>query len=58
MLSDRCKKMVSGALKQTGLHFVIVNLAEVRIKANSTKEQREKLKISLHGCGLELMDDK
>jgi len=58
MLSDRCKQMVSGALKKMGLHFVIVNLGEVRIKDIITKQQREELKITLHECGLELLDDK
>ena len=58
MLSDRCKQMVVGALKKMGLHFAIVNLGEVRIKENITKEQREELSITLHECGLELIDDK
>ena len=58
MLSDRCKQMVAGALKKMGLHFVIVNLGEVRIKEGITKQQRQELKITLHECGLELMDDK
>ena len=58
MLSDRCKQMVAGTLKKMGLHFVIVNLGEVRINERITKEQREELKITLHECGLELMDDK
>ena len=58
MLSDRCKKMVSEVLKKMGLHFVIVNLGEVRIKNNITSQQREELKITLHEYGLELKDDK
>ncbi len=58
MLCDRCKLMVSRTLKKMGLHFVIVNLGEVRIKENITKQQRLELKITLHECGLELMDDK
>lgn len=58
MLSDRCKQMVSGALKKMGLHFVIANLGEVRLMDTITKQQREELKITLHECGLELMDDK
>lgn len=58
MLSGRCKKIVSETLNKMGLHFVIVNLGEVRIKESITKEQREELKITLHECGLELMDDK
>ena len=58
MLSDRCKQKVFGALKKMGLHFVIVNLGEVRLMDTITKQQREELKITLHECGLELMDDK
>lgn len=58
MLSDRCKQMVSGALRKMGLHFAIVNLGEVRIKESITKQQREEIKITLHECGLELMNDK
>lgn len=58
MLSERCKKVVSETLKKMGLRFVIVNLGEVRIKDTITKLQREELKITLHECGLELMDDK
>ncbi len=58
MLSERCKKVVSEALKKMGLHFVIVNLGEVRIKDTITKQQREELKITLHEYGLELLDDK
>jgi len=58
MLSDRCKQIVAKALKQMGLHFVIVNLGEVRIKEIITRQQREELKNTLHECGLELMDDK
>ena len=58
MLSDRCKQKVSEVLKKMGLHFVIVNLGEVRLKSSITRQQREELKITLHECGLELMDDK
>lgn len=58
MLCDRCKQMVARILKKMKLHFVIVNLGEVMIKGTITKHQREELKITLHECGLELMDDK
>ena len=58
MLSDRCTQMVSGVLKKLGLHFAIANLGEVRIKESITKEQRDELKINLHKCGFELIEDK
>ena len=58
MLSDRCEQMVSGALKKLGLHFANINLGEVRIKECITKEQSDKLKITIHECVLELIDDK
>ena len=50
--------MVSGALKKLGLHFANINLGEVRIKECITKEQSDKLKITIHECVLELIDDK
>ena len=58
MLSDRCKQKVSEVLKKMGLYFVIVNLGEVRLKSSITRQQREELIITLHECGLELIEDK
>ncbi len=58
MVCIRCKMMVKEELKKLDLHYVIVNLGEVEIMENITKQQREKLKITLLKSGLELMDDK
>jgi AraC-like DNA-binding protein len=58
MVSIRCKMMVKDELKKLGLHFIVVDLGEVEIMENITLEQREQLKMALHSCGLELMDDK
>jgi AraC-like DNA-binding protein len=58
MVSIRCKMVVKALLKELGLHFIVVELGEVEIMEDLTREQHDKLKISLHECGLELMDDK
>ena len=58
MVSIRCKMVVKTLLKDLGLHFIVVELGEVEIMENLTVDQHDKLKISLHECGLELMDDK
>ena len=49
---------VKDALRQLGLHFIVVELGEVDVMENLTLEQREELKIILLNSGLELMDDK
>lgn len=49
---------VKDALRELGLHFILVDLGEVDIMENITSEQRERLKVALDGSGLELMDDK
>ena len=58
MVSNRCKMVVKEALKDLGLHFVMVNLGEVEIMEKITWQQRDKLKNTLFDAGLELMDDK
>ncbi len=58
MVSTRCKIMVKEALKELGLHFILVDLGVVEIMENLSDEQREKLKSALVDSGLELMDDK
>jgi AraC-like DNA-binding protein len=58
MVSNRCKLAVKEALRNLGLHFIVVDLGEVEIMETLTIEQREELKIALHSSGLELMDDK
>ncbi len=58
MVSTRCKMAAKEALKNLGLHFIIVDLGEVEIMENLNHEQREQLRIALSHSGLELMDDK
>jgi AraC-like DNA-binding protein len=49
---------VKEELKKLGLHYVFVDLGEVKIKESISIEKRELLKLNLHQSGLELMDDK
>jgi len=58
MVSTRCKLAVKDALRELGLHFILVDLGEVDIMENISSEQREQLKLALDASGLELMDDK
>src|ERR1035437_10045773 len=58
MVSTRCKMAVKAALKDHGLHFIVVDLGEVEIMENISPEQREKLARALQVSGLDLMDDK
>jgi AraC-like DNA-binding protein len=58
MVSTRCKMAVKEALKNLGLHFIVVDLGEVEIMEELTSQQRDQLKEMLLGSGLELMDDK
>ena len=58
MVSTRCKMAVKEALKELGLHFIVVDLGEVEIMENISAAQRTELATALLGSGLELMDDK
>ncbi len=58
MVSNRCKMAVKSALKQLGLHFIIVDLGAVEIMEDISVEQREELRTILRHSGLELMDDR
>ena len=58
MVSNRCKMVVKEALKELGLHFVMVDLGEVEIMEKITEQQRDTLKDTLFNAGLELIDDK
>ena len=58
MVSLRCKMMVKEELKKLGLHYVTVELGEVEIMENITKQQHSQIKAALLKSGLELMDDK
>jgi AraC-like DNA-binding protein len=58
MVSTRCKMMVKEALKQLGLHFIVVDLGVVEIMEILSDEQKEELRTLLSNVGLELMEDK
>ena len=58
MVSNRCKMAVKEALKEIGLHFIVVDLGEVEVMEDLSIEQRDQLKVALLVSGLELMDDK
>ena len=58
MVSTRCKMAVKEALRNLGLHFIVVDLGEVEVMENLSEEQRVQLKSALLDSGLELMDDK
>lgn len=58
MVSNRCKIAVKEALRNLGLHFIVVDLGEVDIMEDITIEQREQIRVALQLSGLELIDDK
>ena len=58
MVSLRCKMVVKEELKNLGLHYINVDLGEVEIFEDLSKEQRKKLRENLSASGLELLDDK
>lgn len=58
MVSTSCKNATRDALREMGLHFIIVELGEVDLMETLTQTQREQLKAKLLESGLELMDDK
>jgi len=58
MVSSRCKMMVKEALKELGLHFIVVDLGVVDVMEDLSEEQKATLKSLLLNAGLELMDDK
>jgi AraC-like DNA-binding protein len=57
MVSNRCKMLVKEELKKLDLHY-IVNMGEVDVMEEITREQREQIRIALLQSGLELMDDR
>jgi len=58
MVSKSCKNAARDALREMGLHFIIVELGEVEIMETLTIQQHQLLKIKLLEAGLELMDDR
>jgi len=58
MVSIRCKMLVRAELENLGIDYKVIELGEVVLFENITKDKRDALKISLRKWGLELMDDK
>jgi AraC-like DNA-binding protein len=58
MVCDRCKMAVKVELSKLGLHFIMIELGEVKIKETLTPQERTQLNTGLKKSGLELMDDK
>ena len=58
MVSLRCKMIVKEELRKMCLHFIVVDLGEIDIMEDLTREQSVLLKKALLDSGLELMDDK
>lgn len=58
MVSLRCKMVVKEKLANLGLHTAKVDLGVVEIRETISEETREKLKIHLSRCGLELVEDR
>jgi len=57
MVCIRCKMVVKSELEKLGLHYTTVELGEVEITDNISKDQVEKLSLALKMTGLELMED-
>ena len=58
MVCSRCKMVVEDQLKSKGLHPLSINLGEVEIEEELSKDQLAQLDISLKSLGFELIDDK
>ena len=58
MVCSRCKMVVKSELEKTGLHLLSVNLGEVEIEGDLSKDQLLRLDTSLRSLGFELIDDK
>lgn len=58
MVCSRCKMVVESQLKSEGLQPISVNLGEVEIEGDLSKDQLLHLNTSLKSMGFELIDDK
>jgi AraC-like DNA-binding protein len=58
MVNNHCKTAVKDDLNKLGIIVGVLDLGEVEIMENISKEQRNQLKIALLKSGYELMDDK
>lgn len=58
MVCSRCKMVVKTQLENTGLHSLSVNLGEVEIEEELSKEELASLDTTLKSVGFELIDNK
>ncbi len=58
MVSIRCRMVVRTEIENIGLHPLLVELGEVRIKENLSGKRYKALQMALLTAGFELMDDK
>ncbi len=58
MVSLRCKMIVKSALENMHLHYTVVELGEVEVREELSKEQQQELKKTLLMSGLDLLEDK
>ena len=58
MVCLRCKMVVDAELEKLGIRYTNMNLGEVEIPYNLSKEQFDKLDVALRTYGLELIVDK
>lgn len=58
MVSLRCKMIVKEELANLGLRPSKVELGVVEIRENISDELREKIRVNLSRCGLELLEDR
>lgn len=58
MVSIRCIMVVKTELNKLGLHYSSVDLGEVEITGDITREQRQEFAAAIKETGLELMEDK
>jgi AraC-like DNA-binding protein len=58
MVCSRCRMAVQAELEKAGLHPLTVELGEVEIGAQPSKEELHRLDLALRKLGFELIDDK
>lgn len=58
MVCSRCKMVVKAELEKLGLQSLTVELGEVELKSDTTKETLHQLDTALQNLGFEIIDDR
>ena len=58
MVCSRCRMVVQAELEKAGLHPLTVELGEVEIGSEPSREELQRLDMALRKLGFELIDDK